>query len=258
MQRMVSLQGGNPPEFLLTHPMTESRISDTQARAGKLSVTTPRDGDLHYALVRARALLSVHQRDPQQASTRLAQDQAPQAAQRYLGALIDAREGRIDQALATLDSLTQSQPDLAMLPASAAQVALEAGRIDAAIERSRRLRRLMPDYAPASQLLGEALLQRDPDAAYHVLRELSEARPEDPQAFALLAEAAGRSNREAWGHVARAEHLQLSGRIDRAIRQLDVAEEVARRDGNTAAVRRIEQRRDDFIGYRETLETFSR
>ena len=256
MQRMVSLQGGNPPEFLLTHPVTESRISDTQARADQLSVTAPRDGDLHYQLVRARALLAIHDRDPQQASTRLAQDQAPEAARRYLDALIDARAGRTDRALRELDALTQSHPDLAMLPASAAQLAFEAGRIDDAINRSRRQLRLMPDYAPTRRLLGEALLQRDPDEAYRVLRELADDRPEDPQVFTLLAEAAGRSGREAWGHLARAEQLQLTGRIDRAIRQLEVAKEVAEREGNSTAASHIERRREDFIGYRETLEEF--
>ncbi|MDR9439376.1 MAG: M48 family metalloprotease [Halomonas sp.] len=256
MQRRVSLQGGNPPEFLLTHPVTESRISDVQARADQFAVTAPRDGDLHYQLVRARALLTIHDRDPQQASTRLAQDQAPETARRYLAALIDARAGRTDRALDELDALARSQPDLSMLPASAAQAAFEAGRIDEAIARSRRQLRLMPGYAPASRLLGEALLQRDPDEAYRVLRDLIDTRPEDPQAFALLAEAAGRSGREAWGHLARAEQLQLTGRIDRAIRQLEVAKDVAERESDNAAASRIEQRREDFIGYRETLEEF--
>ncbi|SEL14901.1 M48 family metalloprotease [Halomonas daqiaonensis] len=256
MQRMVSLQGGNPPEFLLTHPVTESRISDTQARAEQITVAAPREGDLQYQLVRARALLTIHDRDPQQASTRLTQDQVPETARRYLDALINARAGQTDRALKELDALTRSQPDLAMLPASAAQVAFEADRIDEAINRSRRQLRLMPDYAPASRLLGEALLQRDPDEAYRVLRDLVDSRPEDPQAFTLLAEAAGRSGREAWGHLARAEQLQLTGHIDRAIRQLEVAKDVAVREGDTTAASHIEQRREAFIGYRETLEEF--
>ncbi|MGM0985183.1 MAG: M48 family metalloprotease [Pseudomonadota bacterium] len=256
MQRMVSLQGGSPPEFLLTHPVTESRISDTQARADQITVAVPRDKDPHYQLVRARALLTVHDRDPQQATTRLAQDQAPEAARRYLAALIDARAGHTDRALNELDALARSEPDLAMLPASAAEVAFEAGRIDDAIDRSRRQLRLMPDYAPARRQLGEALLQRDPDEAYRVLRDLADARPEDPQVFTLLGEAAGRSGREAWGHLARAEQLQLTGRIDRAIRQLEVAKDVAESEGDNAAVSQIEQRREAFLGYRETLEEF--
>ena len=109
---------------------------------------------------------------------------------------------------------------------------------------------------PATRILGEALLQRDPDAAYRILRELAEQRPEDPQVFTLLAAAAGRSGREAWGHLARAEQMQLTGDIQRAIRQLDVARQVAEQSGDSNAAARIEQRRDAFIGYRETLEQF--
>ncbi|QOR37791.1 M48 family metallopeptidase [Billgrantia diversa] len=256
MQRQVSLQGGNPPEFLLTHPLTESRISDAESRASQLEPARPREGDPIYHLVRARALLAVNQRDPQQAATRLAQDDAPPEARRYLDALITAHHGQTDSALGQLDSLARELPDLALLPVSAAEVAFKAGRYDDAIERSRRLLRLMPGHMPATRILGEALLQRDPNEAYRVLHELSNRRPEDPQVFTLLAEAAGRSGREAWGHLARAEHMQLTGEIDRAIRQLDVARRVAEQSGATNALARIEQRREDFVGYRETMEKF--
>ncbi|MFW6346862.1 MAG: M48 family metalloprotease [Halomonas sp.] len=256
MQRMASLQGGNPPEFLLTHPLTESRISDTQDRAGQLAVSRPRDEDIHYHLIRARALLAIHARDPQQATTRLQQDGAPAPARRYLEALVAAERGDTDSALRHLDDLAQALPDLALLPASAAMVAFEAGRYDDAIARSQRQLRLMPGHMPTRRVLGEALLQRDPDEAWQVLRELADQRPEDPQLFTLLAEAAGRSGREAWGHLARAEQMQLTGRISEAIRQLDVARQVAQREGDSAVAARIEQRREAFIGYRETLEKF--
>ncbi|QTP53956.1 M48 family metallopeptidase [Billgrantia sulfidoxydans] len=256
MQRQVSLQGGNPPEFLLTHPLTESRISDAESRASQLEPMRSREGDPIYHLVRARALLAVNQRDPQQAATRLAQDDAPAAARRYLDALIAAHHGQTDTALNQLDGLARELPDLALLPVSAAEVAFTAGRYDEAIERSRRILRLMPGHVPATRILGEALLQRDPDAAYRILNELASRRPEDPQIFTLLAEAAGRSGREAWGHLARAEQMQLTGEIDRAIRQLDVARRVAEQSGDGNALARIEQRREDFVGYRETMEKF--
>ncbi|MDT8894917.1 M48 family metalloprotease [Halomonas sp. I1] len=256
MQRMIALQGGNPPEFLLTHPITESRISDAQGRVDQMNVDATRGESLEYQLVRARALLAIHDRDPRQATTRQARDSAPEDARRYLRALIDAEQGRTSEALDILDALARRHPDLAMLPATAAQVALEAGRIDDAISRSRRQLRLMPGYAPTSLILGEALLQRDPDAAYRVLHDLAGQHPEDPQVFALLAEAAGHSDRKAWGHLARAEQLQLTGHIDRGIEQLDVAKDVAEQSGDTNAIAQAEQRRDAFIGYRETMEDF--
>ncbi|HSH56765.1 MAG TPA: M48 family metalloprotease [Halomonas sp.] len=255
MQRLASLQGGTPPEFLLTHPLTESRISDTASRAAKLSGQGRRD-DLQYHLVRARALLTIHSQAPDQAITRLAQGDVPREARQYLEALVNAERGNIDAALRRLDALASALPDLTLIPATAAETAFAAGRIDDAITRSQRLLRLVPGHVPTSLTLAEAQLQRDPEAAWQLLRELADRRPEDHRVFALLAEAAGRSGREALGHLARAEYQQLSGRITAAIRQLGVARRVAEREGNVTAAARIEQRYAAFLGYRETLETF--
>ncbi|WP_046078253.1 M48 family metalloprotease [Halomonas sp. HG01] len=256
MQQMAALQGGQPPEFLLTHPVSESRISDAQARVAQLPAGDNRRDDTEYQMVRARALLAIHDQEPRQALTRLQRDDAPPAARRYVTALIDAQEGRTDAALSTLEALAAQWPDLALLPATAAEVALDAGRVDDAIRRSRHQLRLMPGYAPAGLLLGEALLQRDPGEAYRVLRELAARQPENPQVFTLLAEAAGRSGHRAWGHLARAEQLQLTGRIDRGIEQLEVASDIAKIEGDPNTLARVEQRREAFVGYRETMEKF--
>ena len=123
MQRMARLQGGTPPEFLLTHPVSDSRLSDAQARAAQLSVANRYTSDTLYDMMRARALLSIHRNSPQQAAARLEQESAEEPALRYVSALIDAQNGQTDQALQTLDRLASELPDYAMLPASAAQSA---------------------------------------------------------------------------------------------------------------------------------------
>ncbi|WP_445011456.1 M48 family metalloprotease [Vreelandella stevensii] len=256
MQRMARLQGGTPPEFLLTHPVSDSRLSDAQARAAQLSVANRYTSDTLYDMMRARALLSIHRNSPQQAAARLEQEGAEEPALRYVSALIDAQNGQTDQALQTLDRLANELPDYAMLPASAAQVALQAQRYDAAIQRSQRLLRLMPNYLPAQLTLAEAQLQRDPQAAYTLLREVTARHPDNPQGFNLLAEAAGRSGHNGWGHLARAEHLQLTGRMDSGIRQLGIARDAAQQENDQQALARIEQRREAFIEYREALEKF--
>ncbi|SDN81455.1 M48 family metalloprotease [Vreelandella arcis] len=256
LQRMTSLQGGTPPEFLLTHPVSESRLSDAQSRAAQMDIAASYSSDTLYDMIRGRALLQIHQQSPQQALSRLRQEDADDTAQRYVSALVDAKTGQVDTALQTLDQLANQQPDLAMLPASAAEVALEAQRFDEAIRRSQQLLRLMPDYIPAQLILAEAQLQRDPDAAYDVLRDVTAQHPENPQGFNLLAEAAGRSGRNGWGHLARAEYLQLTGRMDSSIRQLDIAEDAAEQENDRQALARIEQRREDFMDYREALEAF--
>lgn len=256
MQRMARLQGNAPPEFLLTHPVTDNRLSAAQSRAAQLNVADSYTSDILYDMMRARALLSIHSNTPQQAATRLAQEGAEDVAQRYLEALIVARNGQVDSALQQLDQLANEQPDYAMLPASAAMVAFEAGRYDDAIQRSQRLLRLMPNYLPAQLSLAEAQLQRDPQAAYTLLRDITSRNPENPQGFNLLAEAAGRSGFNGWGHLARAEYLQLTGRVDSGIRQLTIARDAAQREDDTLALARIEQRREAFLEYREALEKF--
>ncbi|MGM0857379.1 MAG: M48 family metalloprotease [Pseudomonadota bacterium] len=256
LQRMASLQGGTPPEFLLTHPVSESRLSDAQSRAAQMNVATSYGSDTLYDMIRGRALLQIHQQSPEQAVSRMAREDADDTAQRYVSALVDAKNGQVDAALQALDQLADEQPDLAMLPGSAAEVALQAQRYDEAIRRSQQLLRLMPNYLPAQLVLAEAQLQRDPNAAYDVLRDVTAQHPENPQGFNLLAEAAGRSGRNGWGHLARAEYLQLTGRMDSGIRQLDIAEDAAERENDQRALARIERRREDFMDYRDALEEF--
>lgn len=256
LQRMASLQGGTPPEFLLTHPVSESRLSDAQSRAAQMNVAASYESDTLYDMIRGRALLQIHQQSPEQAASRMAREDADDTAQRYVSALVDAKNGQVDAALQALDQLADEQPDLAMLPGSAAEVALQAQRYDEAIRRSQQLLRLMPNYLPAQLVLAEAQLQRDPNAAYDVLRDVTAQHPENPQGFNLLAEAAGRSGRNGWGHLARAEYLQLTGRMDSGIRQLDIAEDAAERENDQRALGRIERRRKDFMDYRDALEEF--
>lgn len=257
MQRMARLQGDSPPEFLLSHPVSDSRLSAAQSRAAQLSVADAYTNNTLYDMMRARALLSIYTNAPQQAVSRLTQENADPAAQQYLEALIAARNGQTDSALQRIDQIASARPDFAMLPASAANVALEAGRYDEAITRSQRLLRFMPNYLPAQLILAEAQLQRDPQSAYTLLRDITAQYPDNPQGFNLLAEAAGRSGHTSWGHLARAEHLQLTGRVDRGIRQLSIARDAAEREYDPQMLARIEQRREAFIDYREALEDFN-
>ncbi|SDL42110.1 Putative Zn-dependent protease, contains TPR repeats [Modicisalibacter muralis] len=260
MQRLTNLQGGNPPEFLLTHPVTESRVSDTQARADQLTArgaaTDAADGESAYAMVRARALLELNRSNPSLAMAQLRQDEAPKIALRYLEALTAAQRGDTDTALETLDALARQMPNLSMIPASAAEVALDAGRRDAALKRAERILRLSPGYLPAQMVRAEVLLQDAPAEAFEVLRDMSQSESENPHVFTLLAEAAGRSGHTAWGLLARAEQLQLTGHIDHAIEQLEVAEDAATQANDFVMASRIQERREEYLEYRETLREF--
>ncbi|MGS2744737.1 M48 family metalloprotease [Halomonas sp. LS-001] len=256
MLHMARLQGGTPPEFLLSHPITDNRLSDTQTRAAQLNVSDLRENNLLYAMMRSRALLHIHTQNPQNALTRLKETTVDPDAVAYLEALIMAHNDQTDQALQTLDRLARKHPDFTALSASAASVAFEARRYEDAVSRSQRILRLIPDYLPARLIIAEAELQRDPEAAFAQLRDITASHPDMPYGFNLLADAAGRSGRNGWGHLARAEYLQLTGRIDRGIQQLAIARDAAEQEGDRNVLARIEQRREAFISYREALEKF--
>nr|WP_235937001.1 M48 family metalloprotease [Halomonas azerica] len=256
MLNMARLQGNTPPEFMLTHPITESRLSDTQARAAQLEVSNRRDNNLLYGMMRGRALLHIHANNPQDALTRLKAETPDPDAVTYLEALIMAENGQTEQSLQALDRLAHQHPDFTALPASAANVAFEARRYTEAISRSQQLLRLVPNYLPAQLIMAEAQLQRDPQTAFAQLRDITTNHPDTPYAFNLLADAAGRSGHNGWGHLARAEYLQLTGRVDRGIQQLAIARDAAEQEGDNNLLGRIAQRRDAFISYREALDKF--
>ena len=256
MLHMSRLQGGTPPEFLLTHPITDSRLSDTQTRAAQINVSNMRENNLLYAMMRGRALLHIHANNPQDALTRLQETTVDPDAVTYLEALIMAHNNQTDQALRTLDRLARQHPDFTALSASAANIAFEARRYENAVSRSQRILRLIPNYLPARLIIAEAELQHDPEAAFTLLRDITANHPDMPYGFNLLADAAGRSGHNGWGHLARAEYLQLTGRIDRGIQQLAIARDAAEEEGDRNVLARIEQRREAFIGYREALDKF--
>ncbi|WP_456269718.1 M48 family metalloprotease [Kushneria sp. AK178] len=256
MQRLSGMQGNTPPEFLLTHPMTGSRLSDTTSLAQQYQSGNYREPGPEYDLIRARAMLAMNMSDPTAVRTRLEQDNAHPIALRYLEALNDSINQRTDQALAAFDQLAREAPDILMLPTSAADAALDAGRREEAVRRCERILRLTPGYYPAQIIQAEAQLGINPAIAFRDLRALTDTHAEDPDLWNLLSEAAGRSNREDWGHLALAERLQLKGDIDGGLKQLALAEKASQQNGDYALTSRIRERRQAFNQYRQTLERF--
>lgn len=257
MQRMASLQGNDAPEFLLTHPVTEARIGDSQARADKLKTATPNPlATLSYSLVRARALLALNLRQPEQGLITLRGDSPDPDAIAYYQALALAENNETDKSLAALDRLHDKHPDLTLISASAVEVARDARRYDEATQRAKRLLRLQPDYLPTRLALAEVALQQDPTAARQQLEDILREHSSDPAVWSLASEASGRSGHKAEAFLYRAEFDQLEGRMDRAFAQLKLADEAARKDGDFSMANRISARREDFKGYRNSIDEF--
>src|SRR5690606_33837823 len=92
-----------PPEFLLTHPVTESRIADTRNRAEQFP-GRGRENSLSYELLRARMMLHYEETPGVSAKRfRAMLDEVPQnPAARYGLVLALGKGGRVSEAQETL------------------------------------------------------------------------------------------------------------------------------------------------------------
>lgn len=211
-----------PPEFLLTHPITESRIADTRSRTMNL----PRkeyDHNLEYHLMRARTRIA-HQ-PPEKAVQRfeseLEADVAPIAASRYGLALAQMEAGQFDRAEQTLAPLLDEDPERMTYQLLAAEIDTERERHDEALSRLRQLMDDNPDEYALTMRYALALMKAGEfEQSARILRAYSRKRQTDPQVWYWLAEVNGLAGDIQGVHEARAEYFIQVGGYSQALQQL--------------------------------------
>ncbi len=212
-----------PPEFLLTHPITERRIADARNR----TLDMPRGGyteSVEFHLMRARVRVSQNE-TPQAAVQRFkgeleGESLAPEAS-RYGLALAQTRAGQTQAARETLAPLLAQSPERLTYQLLAADIDLTERNYQAALERLNRALAQNPESHAAKMHLAEALMKAEKfQASAELLERYSRQRQDDPDVWYLLAEVSGLAGNILMVHEARAEYFILNGRYNQAIRQL--------------------------------------
>ena len=210
------------PEFLLTHPVTESRISDARNQSAQYperSGAVSRD----YQFMRARALVHFAQ-SPTDALERARDDDVSTVARDYRLALARSGVGEHVEAVIGMKRLLDQNPGSILLAASYGETLIEAGRsADAAAFLSHGLV-INPDNQPLAMIYAEALseLDRHGDAKEVLIRQ-SRVHREDIDVWYALAETAGLAGDIVAVHRARAEFFALRGAYQKAIQHLEYA-----------------------------------
>ncbi len=226
-ERMIAayrFAGERPPEFLLTHPLTESRLADTRNRAAQYPSIGAYEDDPEYHIMRVRAQLSFE--DPTVAVKRyrgeLDENQTRSAAaSRYGLALALGRAGRVDEARAALQPLLDKHPNRISYVIAQAEILLKGDRFDEAEKLLRRHLDLNPGNFPLMVTYASAATRNNnPEPAEDILREMARRRPDDPLVYKMLAEAHGKAKNIVGVHLARAEYLFQTGDLDGALEQL--------------------------------------
>ncbi|WP_339487317.1 M48 family metalloprotease [Pseudomonas sp. EL_65y_Pfl2_R95] len=243
-----------PPEFLLTHPVSESRIADTRNRAAQLPKGGKEDS-LEYQIMRARVQL-FYEGTPGLAAKRfraeLTENPKNDAA-RYGLAIALIKGGRQKEAGEILDQLLSKAPK--SIPYNLAQVDLDtaASRLNDAQSRLERLLRDSPDNYPLNQARVDLMIRqgRTQDAEGK-LNALLKSRPKDPDVWYQVAEVRGLSGDRIGLHQARAEFFALVGDYKQAIEQLDYAKRRAANNFQLAS--RIDARQRELIEEKRIID----
>ncbi len=252
----ASLYGSRPPEFLLTHPVTENRIASSRARADQMSVQqlSTTTGSLDYQLMRVRAA-ALGSSNPNEMARQLQKQLTTSPASatvRYGLALTSLRTRNYPAAEAQLTWLRQRYPANQHLIITEALLAAETGKAEEGLTQIEKALTSHPNDYPLMAAQAEILLQQQNYAdARQTLQKLSRLRPEDPDIWFELAEVQGLAGDIIGLHQSRAEYFFLNGNTDEAIKHLQYAVTMA--EGSFALKAKLQQKLSDVYKYRQKI-----
>ncbi|WP_049721894.1 M48 family metalloprotease [Gilvimarinus polysaccharolyticus] len=229
-----------PPDFLLTHPVTESRVADARARAMRY----PRNGNtqdsLDFQLMNARVQV-LQAENAQQAvdifKSELAGDNHTPEASRYGLALAYSKMGDAEAGAKALAPLLKQDPNRLVYQVMDIDIDLAAKRYDTALKKLRTGLQHLPNYYPFNVRYAEALMNSGHyQSGAEFLSQYVRKDTEDPYMWYLLAEVSGLAGDVLGVHEARAEYFIQVGVYDRAIVQLRNALKLAPKDKHRSAI----------------------
>lgn len=251
MQRLAQLSG-RAPEFLMTHPLTQSRIADAFSRADQSGEADRITHGLSYELLRIRQVFAQYP-EPEEAWSFLRRQPLSDVGRGY-AQLLNQRD--VDAAEAVWQTLLVAEPEHLILQYLRIEWLMQQRRFESAASLLEDWLRVMPDSASFLWLQAElAQEQQDWQQARRTLQRLSQLRPRDPFIWFYLAEAAGMSDQRVLVHQARAEYFQLTGRLSQAANQMELAMTAAQAEqAPWARVAALRERQRELQTLRERLE----
>jgi predicted Zn-dependent protease len=219
--------GGNVPEFLLTHPVTESRIADASNRASQYPAAKPAQTTT-FEMIKARLLVeqSVDKNELIKELKTQMQDgrTANREASRFAYALALHAGEKNPQAVAELKLLHSEHPERIIYIHTLSQALSSAGEQQEALSYYLKGLRNYPDNPVLT--LGAARLQLELglyEEGRELLNSFTRQHPDNPEGFQLQAEIETRLKNRPAAHLAQAKYYYLNYDTHGAIEQLQLA-----------------------------------
>jgi predicted Zn-dependent protease len=232
MQQSTRFAGHGTPEFLLTHPVTVSRIADTRSRAEKFSYRQYPDS-LPYQLIRAKLRVSSSAGRPREAvdyfqnmlkqGTKQQQDVA-----RYGYALALLADGQVGAGKKLLQDLVAEYPHQSHFINALAKAEMDQRNYPKAMEIFATARERFPaNEAIRLNYVQALLVTHKPEPARRLLEEMIRSPVVDPEVYESLAQAYSELGDEAVSHRYLAEAYYADGQTRTAIMHLRLAQKLA-------------------------------
>jgi predicted Zn-dependent protease len=238
--------GSRPPEFLLTHPLTENRIADTKNRAATYPRRVYQDNP-EFQLMRARVELSFYDDSAEAVEQfRIRRDRRGKnaVAAQYGLILALTEDGQFAEARELLKPMREFRPESIPYLVAEADIHIASGEYEQAITMLQKQLAMTPGNHPMTMALAEAY---EKDGYYEKTDKLLSKHvrnyPSDAAIWYQLAEVQGKSGNILGLHQSRAEYFALNGAMPQAIDQLRRALPLAK---NQVLVERIHTRMEYF------------
>jgi predicted Zn-dependent protease len=225
MNEMRRYYGETPPEFLLTHPITSSRVSDAFNAAEGLEKAGTKKDSLDYSFIRSR--LKVYYEKIPSVSVQYFEDRFENSSDPsnvYGLALAYNKNNNFDLSLSYIEGLLATYPKNLILNTTKAEILLNARMHKEALDQVNSSLKISPRNYPLTvtkvRILNE--MERYFEAE-ELLRDQILKRNNDPYLWLLLSEVQ-RDGRNIVGYYqSKAEYHVLLGQYEDAINQLEFA-----------------------------------
>lgn len=243
-----------PPEFLLTHPVTQARISDALNRAEQISGASSLKSTFDFNLIRARVQAN-YAKDKDQLLKRYQsfKEEAITDDLLYSIAYTAIKLDKFELARNEINSFSDAFSNRLSARLLKAELATAEENYADALKQLKTLHSLYPGNHAISYLIADVYLHSNcPEKASEIYKKIVQNQPNDSRAWYLLAESYGLEGNIIGVHEARIEYFLLTANVDRAIKQIDYAlKEPGLSDNNKA---RLQQRKKDAVKIRKSLD----
>ena len=225
MNDIRRLSGDLPPEFLLTHPLSSSRISDAFNAAEGISAEGKKSDSLEFGLMKAR-LEVYYEKIPANAlrSFQAKVNDNPSDANIYGLALAHEKNNNFDESLSLLNNLIQKYPKNLVINTTKVDVLLSNDEFSRALILVDRFLEISPKNYPLSISKSKVLLAMERYfESEEIIRDQLLRRNDDPELWLLLSEIQRTSQNIIGYHQSRAEYFLLLGQDEQALNQLEFA-----------------------------------